>query len=134
MEILNSVAFDPSRGHLRAHAAGLWDLEEALRLRAGIERTVYLAVRYGRPIDMLVDLRGLALHTSEVAQAVEAAVTLLQPLEIRRYAMVIEGALLRMQAKRINSALTPTFFDSSEEAVAWLGWAEADLARLRRAA
>ncbi|GAA0447845.1 hypothetical protein [Sphingomonas molluscorum] len=75
----------------------------------------------------MTDLTGLAVHAKDVAPIVGEGANMLRDAYLGRYAMVVPGALMRIQVKRIvanHAALR--FFDAADDALAWLGWEASD--------
>jgi len=69
---------------------------------------------------MLSDLTGLTVHAKDVAPVVAQGMDFLGEIAFGRYAMIVPGALMRLQVRRIDLC-DRELFDWAEDATAWLG-------------
>lgn len=130
MSLINIVAFDDIQRRFYVRAAGLWDTRQALHYHHEVLGVMARVRSSLDAVSLFVDLRCLAVHASEVAMMLEQTHHLWQGVAVDKFAMIVDGALMRIQARRVAGPLTATFFETLPEAVHWLGWTDAYLASL----
>jgi hypothetical protein len=115
-----SIIVDKVRRRLRLKLFGQWDISTVEAFERELELTLERQ-GWGRgDYDCLVDLREQGIQTQEVAER-GGRVTAGGGARSPRYsAMIVDGALKRLQVGRVVTDYDKKFFTSEEEAVSWL--------------
>jgi len=79
-------------------------------------------VKSGENFSAMSDLSGLTVHSQDVAPIVAEGSGQMQRVQLKRYAMIVPMALMRLQVKRIHTGVNIEFFENSDDAKSWLGW------------
>ncbi|MBB5714134.1 STAS/SEC14 domain-containing protein [Sphingomonas aerophila] len=75
----------------------------------------------GGETSILVDTRELQIQSLAVAERQQAQLAELKPFHATRCALLVPGALAKMQASRIGSPVDHKVFSDEDSAMAWLG-------------
>jgi hypothetical protein len=117
-----SVALDKIRNRLEISASGQWCMADADGFHRQMAMVRHWADRQSVSVSILSDLDGLILHTAEVAERVSETVEEIRLLRRKQYALVVPSCLTRMQCRRLLQGIEHSYFDTREDAMAWLGW------------
>lgn len=120
----NYVAIDPVTHRVLIRAEGQWTRDESLAYHRRMLDVLAMIERTGEPITILADMRGLHIHTAEVARMLEESMAVMARFRVTRHALVIPSFLMRMQARRMVSGLgwPFQFFNDLADARTWLCW------------
>jgi len=114
------VTSEPSRKLVRATMKGLLTLEEVKRFSTEEQAAVArMGLKSGEFV-LIIQTGGNQVQTQEVMEAFRALM-IHSPLKARKIATVRDGALTRMQSRRISQVRSNAeVFDTVVEAEAWL--------------
>lgn len=114
-----TITTEPNRRLLRLTLAGQFTLADVAAMDRERQRAIgTLRCGFNKHL-ALCDVHATELSTPEVAAALQQAIG--QPLfRAKRCAMVISGAVARIQARRVVGRDDIAFFEMPEEAEAWL--------------
>lgn len=115
-----TVTSEPRRRLVRAQMGGLLTIEDVQAFSQEEQRAVRdMGLRSGE-FDLLVVTLGNVVQTQEVMQAFAVLMTS-TPAKARKIAVVRDGALTRMQSRRVSGA-RPNYqvFDNVDDADTWL--------------
>lgn len=115
-----TITVDKGRRRLRLKMTGQWNITTVERFERDLEKTLKQN-GWGRgDYDCMVDLREQGVQSPEVAER-GGRVTASERARAPRYsAMIVDGALKRLQIGRVVTGYDRKFFTSEEEALAWL--------------
>lgn len=113
---------DRRRGRLYLRASGLWNVPLARRFLHDMRDVRSWVLYHRQVISTLIDLSGLPPHTQEVAPIVGDAATQLDDVAFGRSAMIVTGAVMKIQVQRIAPQQERHFFDNPQDAAKWLEW------------
>lgn len=116
-----TIETDPSRSFLHLTMAGDWDVPIADRFSADVAKAIGAMIAAGaRPGHFLtlVDMSDKNIAPQPVAARFAGMIRPDSPS--RRIAMVVSGAMHRIQAKRIGNDPRVRCFDNRAAAQAWL--------------
>ncbi|MBA3878256.1 MAG: hypothetical protein C0500_00890 [Sphingobium sp.] len=127
-----SIQIDPPRYLIRMTLGGFFSLDDVERLDAERRRAL-AALNCGLNQHLtLCDVAACQLSTPDVVAALQRVIG--NPLfRSKRCAMVVRGALARMQARRAVQRADVAMFDTRAAAEAWLFTADVEFTRLRAA-
>jgi len=120
-----NIEFDEKSRLLVSRGSGFWDLDEVTRFKHELTDILTRLNADGRPFAMLYDNRAQPTQSMEVMQAFATMsdAEIMKPTG--RVAVLVGGALNKLQAERVaNNSLIRVFRDEAE-ARQWL--AEADM-------
>ena len=104
---------------------GLWTEPVALKALKAFRLALKNAGTGGRKFTMLDDCRDWPTQTKDVAEITREFVTICRDFPIRRNAMIIPSALVRMQVRRtLTDFDVCEIFETYEEADTWLAEVE----------
>ena len=114
------VSAEPARKLVRAEMSGLLTVADVERFSADEQAAVREMGLGSGEFDLLVETQGSVVQTLEVMEAF-AELLANSPLKARKIATVREGALTKMQSRRIGNVRSNyEVFDSLEDADSWL--------------
>jgi hypothetical protein len=114
------ISAEPERVLVRATMGGLLTIADVERFSADEQAAVREMGLGSGEFDLLVETQGSVVQTQEVMEAF-ANLLANSPLKARKIATVRQGALTRMQSRRIaNVRSNYEVFGTVEEADAWL--------------
>lgn len=117
--------FYQDKRRLHAHYKGFWTKQIASDVLKAFRSTLQSASAGGRPFTLLDDCRDWPPQTQEVVSLTENFVVICRDFSIRRNAMIIPNALVRMQVRRtLVDFDVCEIFGTYEEADAWLASVE----------
>lgn len=127
-----AIDIEPSRRLIRMTLGGFFTLDDVRRLDVERRRALS-ALNCGLNEHLtLCDVVACELSTPEVVAALQSVIG--NPMfRSKRCAMVIRGALARLQARRAVQRADVAMFESHPEAEAWLLNAEVAYTRLQKA-
>lgn len=114
-----TITRDPARGFVEATLRGFWDMAMLDAFRAEVIRATDMMENAGKRPLLLVDARAHGVQSKEVVEGLRAFASSAAGLK-RRTAVLVDGALYRMQASRIRSADVHQVFADPHEARQWL--------------
>ena len=113
------IDIDAAHRLLQIQLAGYWDLEELERFEAA-RRTALAGTGWNAgEYVCLVDLREHGVQSQDVTARAHACLMAADTLP-KRLAIVVPGALAKMQVSRIVKDQKERFFDDPRNATAWL--------------
>jgi hypothetical protein len=117
--------FDRVSRRLSLTFAGFWSLDDAKRIRDALLGELQAAASGGLPFTVLDDLTNFGVQTPEVCEITQQFALMYGDFPISRNAMIIPGALARLQVSRTlrhleNCEVFPDF----PSADAWLSEVE----------
>lgn len=115
-----TVTSEPEHVRIRARMGGMLTLDEVAAFSRE-ERAAVRAMGLGSgEFDLLIETEGNLVQTQEIVAAL-GRLMLESPLKARRIASVREGALTRMQTRRLAQLrANAAVFETVEAAEAWL--------------
>ena len=114
------VTAEPARKLVRARMSGLLTVADVERFSADEQAAVRELGLGSGEFDLLVETQGSVVQTLEVMEAF-AELLANSPLRARKIATVRQGALTKMQSRRIGNVRSNyEVFGSLEEADSWL--------------
>ena len=114
-------SFDPAKRRLQVSYRGFWSVEVAKAALLQFRVELDSASAGGRSLTLLDDFRDWATQIPEVVEINKQFATICQSYPIKRNAMIIQSALLRMQiARTVEDLGRCRAFKTFEEADLWL--------------
>lgn len=113
------ISLDTEHKLLRLKLNGMWEVETLKRFEGERRMRLQLAGWKSGEFDCLVDLREHGVQTKEVAaggQEIHQAVD----LRPRKLAIIVAGAIKKMQVSRTIEGTLEQVFDDEHEALRWL--------------
>lgn len=118
----NFVRIDRIRRRVFIRAQGQWTIPQAELYHVDMQGVLSWARKTGEPISVFADLKGLVVHTADVAKRLESAVQIMADFPIRNYALIVPSHLMRMQCRRLLKNIPHVYFEDERTALSWLGW------------
>jgi len=117
--------FDPDKRRIHLFYTGLWTEPVALKVLTAFRWILRSASASGQKFTLLDDCRDWPIQTKDVAEITHEFVTICRDFPIRRNAMIIPSALVRMQVRRtLVDFDVCEIFETYEEADKWLAEVE----------
>lgn len=110
----------PGPRSLRIIFRGFWDMDVVVRYRQALQQRA-AAGQTAAPVNrVLLDLRDCTIQSQDVMGSFEKIIEA-YAARIDNYGMLLPASpLLRIQMKRLMLPMSTVFFDTEEEALAWL--------------
>ena len=115
-----SVTNDIARGEVHYACAGLWKMDTMVDFQRELIAAARPMFENGRTMRSLADLRGFAVQTKEISEAIKIAVKAAVKLGTVRSAIVTDSMLTAMQYMRLNAIHEIELFENMDDALAWL--------------
>jgi len=117
--------FDPKIRRIHMRYTGFWTEQVARHVLKEFRSGLEFARAQGQPFTLLDDCRDWGPQSKEVSEITMEFVEICREFPIRRNAMIIPGAVLRMQVRRtLVDFDICEIFATYEEADQWLGEVE----------
>ena len=117
--------FDPVKHRVHTHYSGFWSEQVAVRALTAFRSALRVTSSGNRPITLLDDCRDWPTQSKVVAEITERFVEICREFPIKRNAMIVPSALVRMQVRRtLVDFDICEIFTTFEEADAWLAEVE----------
>lgn len=117
------IEVDPERSFARLTLSGLWDSGTVDRYTGDVESALEQAAAGGGPAGgyrILIDLRNHGVQSRDVAAEIQDRLSRGIAQASRIAVLTSPSALHRMQAQRLGSHVSASFFADAGEAEKWL--------------
>ena len=115
-----SIDADLDRGEVHYRVSGLWDMETMVKFQSDLLAKSRPLIERGRVIHALGEMDDFVTQTREIGEAMRTVITESAKLGVVKTAIVGGSMLMKMQYKRLSRDINFDFFDSKNDAVAWL--------------
>lgn len=119
------AAFDRGKRRLTLTYSGFWSVDDAKRVKDALGRELRAAAAGGGPFTVLDDLTEFGVQSAGVVEINDQFAAMYGDFPISRNAMIIPGALARLQVRRtLHHLENCEVFPDFASADAWLSEAE----------
>ena len=115
-----SIQTDNEHRELRFSITGLWKEDEMREFLDQLAEGAAEFIRRKQPFNSLADLSEFVPQDQRTAAAIRDSLMQAQKFGLKRFAIISDSTLVRMQYRRITSGLEVEFFHSKGDALRWM--------------
>ena len=114
------VTRDVERGEVYFEIGGFWKLAEMQAFLRELNEAAAPIVAQRTPIRVLGEMEGFLPQDRQTGEAIRNHLMMSRKYGLQRVAIVSAPVLVKLQYRRLSQGIEVEFFDTRNEAIAWL--------------